>query len=363
MSKQGVDDCIVLKIKLLLYINCLNNMKIEIKKNISILLLILGFSYVGHSQQEVQFSQYMFNRLAVNPAYAGSSGSMCGSIMYRGQWLGLRLDATVPGGETGSLPTDYLFSFDSPVKLLHGGLGFTVFADKIGFNSTVSGALDYAFRIYWGPGNLSAGIEGNFYSITRGKGLFGYNDLPGNPNEIPSSTSDPALNNDEVSDFLIDASFGVYYQVPGSYYMGFSLKNILGAHSDDLNFQTSRVLYLLGGYEYVIPSNPSFRLKPSALVRTANFSVFQVDLSCLLEYQNLFWGGVSYRFQDAVSFLAGVNWNKMKIGLAYDLTTSKLGVYKSGFSFGSLEAYIRYCFRIIIPPKLPSVYQNTRYLL
>ena len=338
-------------------------MKIGIKKNISILLLILGFSYVGHSQQEVQFSQYMFNRLAVNPAYAGSSGSMCASIMYRTQWLGHRLDPSVPGGETGSLPTDYLFSFDSPVKILHGGLGLTLFADKIGFNSTVSGSLDYAFRIYWGPGNLSAGIEGNFYSITRGGGLFGFNDLNGNPNEIPSSTSDPALNNEEVSDFLIDASMGVYYQVPGSYYLGFSLKNLLGAHSDELNFQTSRVLYLLGGYEYVIPSNPSFRLKPSALLRTANFSVFQVDLSCLLEYQNLFWGGVSYRLQDAVTFLAGVNWDKMKIGLAYDLTTSKLGVYKTGFSFGSLEAYIRYCFKIIIPPKLPSVYQNTRYLL
>ena len=96
-------------------------MKIGIKKNISILLLILGFSFVGYSQQEIQFSQYMFNRLAVNPGYAGSSGSMCGSIMYRGQWLGLRLDAPTPGGDPGSLPTDYLFSFDSPVKILHGG--------------------------------------------------------------------------------------------------------------------------------------------------------------------------------------------------------------------------------------------------
>jgi len=352
-----------LKNKLLYYINYINNMKIGIKKNISILLLILGFSCVGNAQQEVQFTQYMFNRLAVNPGYAGSSGSMCGSLMYRGQWLGLRLDAPTPGGKPGSLPTDYLFSFDSPVKILHGGLGVTLFADKIGYNSTVSGALDYAFRIYWGPGNLSAGIEGNFYSITRAEGLFGYDDLTGVINQIPSSTSDPLLNNQEVSDFLIDASLGVYYQVPGSYYFGFSLKNFLGAHSDELNFRTSRILYLLGGYEYVIPSNPSFRLKPSVLVRTADFSVFQFDASCLLEYQNLFWGGISYRYQDAVSILGGVNWMKMKIGIAYDLTTSKLGVYKSGFSFGSIEAYLRYCFKIIIPPKLPSVYQNTRYLL
>ena len=338
-------------------------MKIETKKIISILLLILGFSCVGRAQQEVQFTQYMFNRLAVNPGYAGSSGSMCGSLMFRGQWIGLRLDAPTPGAEAGSVPTDYLFSFDSPVKILHGGLGLTLFADKVGYNSTVSGAFDYAFRIYWGPGNLSAGIEGNFYSITRGGGLLGPDDLPGNPNDIPSGSSDPSINNDEVSDFLIDASVGVYYQVPGTYYFGASLKNFLGAKSDQLHFQTSRILNLLGGYEYVIPSNPSFRLKPSALVRTADFSVFQVDASCLLEYQSLFWGGVSYRYQDAVSLLAGVNWDKMKIGIAYDMTTSKLGVFKTGFSFGSVEAYLRYCFKIIIPPKAPSVYQNTRYLL
>ena len=338
-------------------------MKIGINKNISILLLILGFSCVGHAQQEIQFTQYMFNRLAVNPAYAGSSGSMCGMLMYRGQWLGLKLDAPTPGAKAGSLPTDYLFSFDSPVKMLHGGLGITLFADKVGYNSTVSGAVDYAFRIYWGPGNLSAGIEGNFYSITRDAGLLGSSDLPGNPNEIPTTSSDPFINNEEKSDFLVDLSTGVYYQVPGVYYMGVAVKNILGSHSDELNFTNSRIFNFLGGYEWVIPSNPSFRLKPSALIRTANFQVFQMEASCLLEYQNLFWGGVSYRFQDAISFLGGMNWNKMKFGLAYDLTTSKLGVYKTGFSFGSLEAYIRYCFKIIIPPKLPSVYQNTRYLL
>lgn len=338
-------------------------MKIEIKKNISILLLILGFSCVGHAQQEVQFTQYMFNRLAVNPGYAGSSGSMCASIMYRAQWIGLRLDAPTPGSEAGKVPTDYLFSFDSPVKPLHGGLGITLFADKIGYNSTINGAIDYAFRIYWGPGNLSAGFEGNFSNMTRDKGLLGYDDLPGNLEDIPTSSSDPAINNEEKSDFLIDGSLGVYYQVPGSYYFGVSLKNFLAAKSDELNFQNARILYLLAGYEYVIPSNPSFRLKPSVLVRTADFSVFQFDASCLLEYQNLFWLGVNYRYQDAVSFLAGLNWNKMKIGVAYDLTTSKLGALKSGFSYGSLEAYLRYCFRIIVPPKLPSVYQNTRYLL
>ncbi len=307
----------------------------------------------------------MFNRLAINPAYAGSSGSICASLMYRNQWLGLSLDSPAPGIEAGSTPTDYLFSFDMPVKFLHGGIGLTLFSDKIGYTSMVSGSFDYAFRIYWGPGNLSAAIEGNFFSASRDyTQLIGSSDLSGDYTTPTTNSGDPALNGDaDANDFLIDASTGIYYQVPGTYYFGLSLKNILAAKSTVLNYQNSRVLYLLGGYEYVIPSNPSFRLKPSALIRTADFSVFQVDLSCLMEYQNFMWGGVSYRFQDAVAFLAGINWNKMKVGLAYDLTVSKLGTFKSGLSAGTLEAYLRYCFKIVIPPKLPSIYQNTRYLL
>ena len=123
------------------------------------------------------------------------------------------------------------------------------------------------------------------------------------------------------------------------------------------------MFYLHGGYDFVFPSNPSFKLKPSALVKTANFSVFQADISCLLDYQNTVWGGVSYRVFDAVSILAGVQWNKLRVGLAYDITTTRLGTYKSGRSAGSIEFYLKYCFKVIIPQKKPSVYRNTRYLL
>ncbi len=340
-------------------------MKIKIKKNISICLLILGFSCVGYAQQEMMFTQYMFNRLAINPAYAGASGSMCAMVLYRNQWIGFKLDSPTPNQESGKTPVDYLFSFDAPVKALHGGLGFTLFSDQIGYNSMLRADVDYAFRIYWGPGNLAAGIEANIMSAgTDYTQLLGSDDLPGDYNMVVNNSSDPMVGAQEVeNEMLIDASTGIYYQVPGTYYFGLSLKNILAAHSDVLNYKNARVLYLTGGYEYVLPSNPSFRLRPSALVRTADFSVFQIDVDCLLEYQNLFWLGAGYRFQDGVQVLAGANWNKMKIGVSYDMTLSKIGGYKAGFSKGTLEAYLRYCFKIIIPPKNPSVYENTRYLL
>lgn len=339
-------------------------MKLATKKIVPLILLVVGFSLVCPAQQESQYTQYMFNRLKYNPAYAGSSGSICALAMYRNQWMGLHLDAPAPGKDAGSTPVNYLFSFDLPVKFLHGGLGATVLSDEIGYRKSVEVDVDYAFRIYWGPGNLAAAVELNMYNNTIDMGqLVGIDDMTGNYTDpVASSSADPLLANKEASDFMIDLSTGIYYQVPGNYYVGLSVKNLLGSKSATLNYKNARTVYIMGGYEYTLPFNPSFKLKPSVLLRTADFSLFQADVSCLLDYQNTFWGGVTYRIQDAFAFMGGLNWKKLQFGLAYDLTTSRLGTFKSGRSQGTLELYLKYCFKVIIPPKPPSVYRNTRYL-
>ncbi|MBP5535898.1 MAG: type IX secretion system membrane protein PorP/SprF [Bacteroidales bacterium] len=339
-------------------------MKIKLAKITSILLMIVGFSCVCPAQQEAQFTQFMFNRLSWNPATTGSNGSMCATLMYRNQWLGLKLDPPAPGVEAGSTPVTYLFSFESPVKPLHGGLGVLVFKDDIGYNSAIAASIDYAFRMYWGNGDLSLGVEGTFRSQTlEYQHLRGYNDFTGNPSNPYQSAGDPLLNNNSAqSDMLIDVSTGLFYQVPHLYHFGVSAKNLLAAHSNVLNFKNARVFYFNAGYEYVLPSNPSFHLKPYVLLKTAYFSSYQLDVACLVEYQDAFWGGVSYRVNDAASFLFGVNIKKLRIGASYDITTSQLGVYKEGRSNGTLEFYLRYCFKIIVPPKPPSIYRNTRFI-
>jgi type IX secretion system PorP/SprF family membrane protein len=155
---------------------------------------------------------------------------------------------------------------------------------------------------------------------------------------------------------------GIYYQVPGKYYLGLSVKNLLAAHSKEIMFTNARTVYAMGGYEYVPSSAPSIRIKPSALLKTANFSIFQADLSCLVDYRNAFWGGMGYRVQDAVYFLAGVHWKKLRIGLSYDITTSRLGTFKPGRSMGTLELYLKFCFKVVVPRKPNTVYGNTIYL-
>lgn len=326
-------------------------MRIKLSKKLSLFVMALGFSCVVMAQSEPQFSQYMFNRMSYNPGYAGSSGSICATAMYRNQWMGLNLDPPTGGTEAGTTPTDMLFTFDMPVRFLHGGLGLTVISDKIGYWNNVMVDIDYAFRMFWGPGNLSVGVEFGMNSKT----LDGKNLIPGE--------NDPALHNEELSDMLFDGSVGLYYQVPGKYYLGLSVKNLLGAKSDNLNFSNARTVYAMGGYEYTPASAPSVRIRPSALLKTANFSFFQADLSCVLDYRNAFWGGLGYRVQDAIYLMAGVHWKNLRIGASYDFTTSKLGSYKPGRSDGSVELYLRYCFKITVPQKPGTSYGNTIYLL
>ena len=338
-------------------------MKISKIKVLALVLLLVGFSCHVLAQQEGQYTQYMFNRLTYNPAYAGSSGSICAQVMSRNSWMGLRLDAPSSGKEAGSAPVNYLFSFDMPIRALHGGIGAIVSMENVGYRQNISIDVDYAFRIYWGPGNLAAAVGVNLYNNTIDfSQLVGYDDLTGDGEA--STSTDPALNSHEkTSAFLVDMSAGLYYQIPGKCYIGLGGKNLLATKSTTINYQNARTFYLMGGYEYAIPLNPSFKIKPSALVKTSNFSVFQGEISCLLDYQNTVWGGVSYRIQDAFAVLAGFNWKKLQIGLSYDFTTSKLGAFKAGRSKGTIEAYLRYCFKVIIPQRPPSVYRNTRYLL
>ena len=151
--------------------------------------------------------------------------------------------------------------------------------------------------------------------------------------------------------------------MPGVWYASLSVKNLLGSHSDALGYQNARTLYLMGGYEYTFPFNPSFKLKPSLLAKAADFSVYQAEAALILDYENAFWGGLGYRINDAFTFLAGVNWNWLRVGVAYDLTTSKLGFAKTGRSFGSLELFVNGSFRISTSKRNPTVSRNTRYQL
>ncbi len=312
-----------------------------------ILVTISSLSLYG--QQEAQFSQNMFNLMALNPGYAGANDAICATSLFRQQWTGFQ----DPDGSRTS-PQTILLSLDAPIRLLGGGLGLTISQDEIGFEKNLGVKLSYAYHLPIGMGRLQIGAQASFLDKSIDFTKF-----------KPLQTGDPLLMGQGQSNITTDFAFGAYYQVPGRYYAGIASTQLSEATIEDQvstsAFALKRHYFIMGGYSFMLPSNPSFVIKPSVLIKT-DFAAAQYDVNGLVEYNSRFWGGLSYRVQDAVVIILGFvpvprTIPGLKIGYSYDLTTSPLGA--EGRSSGSHEIMLNYCFNIII--KHPTTeYHNSR---
>lgn len=174
------------------------------------------------------------------------------------------------------------------------------------------------------------------------------------------------------SGIIPDIDFGVQYQEMKKIYVGLSGTNLLESSADIGNVRSGpkRNLYLTAGYYINLMERHkrSLYIIPSLLVKS-NLSNVQFDLSARVEYNDLLWAGVSYRYQDAVAVLAGVNIKGFHIGASYDFTTS----YLKEVSNGSIELFLGYCYTLKPQEKQGKTYNtspkvkynslyNTRYL-
>jgi type IX secretion system PorP/SprF family membrane protein len=283
----------------------------------------------------------MFTNMAFNPGYAGSSEGICATGLVRQQWIGFKAD-----DGSSVAPQTYLLTIDSPLKFLHGGVSGYISQDKIAQFSTINFKIGYAYRAEVGNGNFGAGLQVGFVNTKTDFSKFD-----------PAQQGDPVLiEKSEQSDFIIDLSLGLFYKVPDKYYLGLSADQLLQTKGPQTHYQLRRQYYLTGGYYYVIPGHPAFELQPSALFQYDG-AVFQFSISTLLEYNNKIWGGIEYRFQDAVSILAGMNFKSFRVGLAHDIATSSMTHY----SYGGIEVMLNYCFKIKTE-KFRKSYKNTRFL-
>lgn len=308
-----------------------------------VMIILTGAgSYPLVAQQTSLITQYMFSNMEFNPAYAGSSGGICATGLVRQQWIGFK---DPDGSKTA--PQLYMLTVDAPIKVLHGGVGGSIFQDQLGFFKTIAMKLGYAYRMDAGPGELSIGLQ-----VSLQNGSYDFSKLR------PIDENDPLLTGQtgKSGDMIFDANFGLFYKVPDKYYIGLSAENLLQSRGKTTHYQLRRTYYLTGGYQWEIPNHPAFQLRPSALLQYDG-GTFQVNLSALVMYNNKFYGGLGYRYQDAVSVLAGLNIKGLQVGLAYDICTSTLSKYNSG----SLEVLVSYCFRIDTD-KFRRTYRNTRFL-
>ncbi|MEI7660622.1 MAG: type IX secretion system membrane protein PorP/SprF [Bacteroidota bacterium] len=320
----------------------LNPAKPGVKCLFILIFLIFQGGAIIYAQQSTLITHYMFTNVEFNPAAAGNNGGISVTGLVRQQWIGWK-----DSDGSKSAPQTYFLTADSPLKILHGGIGGSITQDQYGaFKNTIL-KLGYAYKLELGPGDLSIGLQGNLqntgYDATKFKAI----DSP-----------DPILTGLEgkTSSMIVDLGFGVYYKVPEKYYMGISMDNILQSHSKKIAYQLRRNYYLTGGYQLSVPNYPAFELLPSVLFMYDG-AAFQFNVSTLVVYNNKFYGGLAYRHQDAVSILAGVVVKSLRIGIAYDICTSAMHKYNSG----GLEVMVNYCFKIDID-KFRKSYRNTRFL-
>ena len=307
------------------------------RKNFTIAFLITLFygSIACFAQQDPQFSQNMFTKLATNPGYAGSNDAICGTLLYRNQWTGF-------GGE----PRSTLLTLDMPIEVLHGGVGLSIIVgDQLGAEKNMSIRGVYAYRMNVGSGSLGLGLDFGLYQKSIDGSKFIVNDL--NDINIPTAN---------VSGKTFDMGFGAYYNTD-KLFAGLSATHITQGKISFSNISTKMVrhYYLMAGYGIDLTS--ALTLKPMIQLKSDAVST-QMDVNANLMINNRFWVGGSYRIQDAIVILAGLEIiPNLKLGYSYDFTTSDIKTYSSG----SHEIMLGYCYK---PTKIikRQFHRNVRFL-
>lgn len=297
-----------------------------------ILLVMLALlTLKAEAQQTIQLSQYMFSGLALNPAYAGYKEDWTLNLSSRVQWVGIN-DAP----QTNTLSIDGLANSDNP----NVGVGLMATVDKLGPESSSSIYVNYAYRLQLDALDtkrlcFGIGVGAMQYSLDGSE----FNEIDAGDMLIPSGTE---------SKLTPDFRFGIYYYSPKIYF-GASVFNLL---SDEFNRITDnpevikpvRTIYLTGGA--MLPLSDYVDIKPSVMVQEDFKGPTNISLTTYLAFNRRFWIGGSYRTgisawnsnlvrnlnqQDAAAAIVQVYLGEnIRVGYAYDFTTSKLASYQNG---------------------------------
>jgi type IX secretion system PorP/SprF family membrane protein len=297
------------------------------KNFFSFLFLVFIFNLAAFSQQDPQYTNNMFYKLGVNPGVAGAEEAISGIILNRYQWEGFE-----------GAPKTLVFSVEGAIDAFGapGGIGLNIVSDQLGFEKNVWINANYAYKTELSFGNLGVGLSLGLYN----KSINGEWEIPEDDFGIYTQPgSDPGIPQGEVSQMAFDLGWGVYLS-SNHYYLGASVTHINQASikfADLASTYLSRHYYLMGGYNIKLP-DPLFELRPSFLLKS-DLASWQVDINANVVFDERFWGGISYRFQDAVALLLGMEMvNGLKFGYSFDLITSTM----RWEGWGSHEIFISY---------------------
>ncbi len=278
-----------------------------------------------NAQQEAQFTQFMFNKLGYNPAYAGSKEVLTFSSIYRNQWTGL-----------DGAPQSLNAHMHTPFFNNKCGIGLSVLSDRIGMMNTRAIELSYAYRMPMpNNANLSFGLKGQ---MMHGQTAW--------DEAITLDSGDDHVPTIEQGQWSPNFGVGAYYSHP-KFYVGLSapelMKNVY--YSDRQVSGTSRsslqTYYLMAGY--IAQINPKVAFKPAVLLKYNPNSPFDIDFNASFLFMDMFWVGATYRLGDSVDAVLQYQLSQqLKTGIAFDFTVSELNQYSSGTFEVMLEYQFNY---------------------
>ncbi len=275
-------------------------------RNYKHIVMLMLFVVTLKSQQLPQYSQYMLNELAINPAVAGKDDFSEVRMSSRLQWTGIT-DA----------PRTYMLNVHGPIEKKNMGLGMSMFTDIVGPTRRTGLNFTYAYKIKLKEDvHLSMGISA---------GMLQYG-IDGNKIRMREE-GDEQLQMKYQTIYLPDFGMGVYLYSKKKYYIGISLPQINQSQIPlyPTAYKNSRLatqLNINGAYTYSI--NADFSVEPSFLVKYERPAPMKIDLGVRAIYKDQIWAGLLYRHHDAVSCLIGFKYQDyLLIGYSYDFTTVK----------------------------------------
>jgi type IX secretion system PorP/SprF family membrane protein len=296
-----------------------------LKRVFLVLAWVVVFFATAHAQQYPVFSQYYFNELVINPAYAGSHVQLSATAMYRNQWVNF------PGA-----PKTYNFSSHTSLLKNKIGVGIMFNHDEIGSykNNHVYGY--YAYKIHMADATLSMGLQAGFNLLGAD---FSKLDL--------QNVGDASFYN-LTSQFKPNFGAGLFYSKK-NYFLGVSVPFILNnkiVNSFEAlvgEIKEARYYFIRGGIVLALDKMNKVKINPSVLVRAQEGQPLSFDVNSAVIFYDVFSIGGSYRLRDSfISFIDLKISEKVHFGYSYDWTSSEI----NGFSNGTHEFMINYRQRI-----------------
>ncbi len=266
---------------------------------------------MGVAQQLPQFTQYMYNTIAINPAYAGSRETLSVVGLHRSQWVGLE------GG-----PTTQTLSVHTPLRNEKVGLGLSFINDELGFQNFSYLYGDFSYTIRVGENSqLAFGIKAGFTSFS-----------------LDADFRQAEMNDQVIFGFedrwKPNIGSGLYLH-SNKWYVGLSAPRMLNTdYTGDEEFESLERIsyYFTGGYVFDLGENT--KLKPAMLLKATNGAPLSFDLTANFLFYEKFWVGASYRINELAQAVGGIAdfqvSKQLRVGYAYEYPLSELSQYTSG---------------------------------